>query len=133
MNQSEDNDLKSIDTMLHPQSICVIGATQRMQYGGRFLQNLIEANYKGRIYPINPRYEEIMGIRCYPDVASLPEVPDLAGIVVPYEYIRDVLMDCGKKGVKHVIILSGGFLEVGNKDAQERMKKIALSGHITLF
>ena len=135
MSQSEDNDLKSIDIMLHPQSICIIGATQRLQYGGRFLQNLIETKYKGRIYPVNPRYEEIMGVRCYPDVASLPEAPDLAGIVVPYENIKDVLVDCGKKGVKTGVIITGQFAEIGTPDRKETqawLKEFTLSSGMRL-
>lgn len=135
MNQSEDNDLKAIDIMLHPQSICIIGATQRLQYGGRFLQNLIETKYKGRIYPVNPKYEEIMGIRCYPDVASLPEAPDLAGIVVPYEVIKEVLVECGKKGVKTGVIITGQFAEIGTpdrKETQEWLKEFTLSSGMRL-
>lgn len=121
--------------MLHPQSICIIGATQRLQYGGRFLQNLIETKYKGRIYPVNPRYEEIMGIRCYPDVASLPEAPDLAGIVIPYENIKEVLVECGKKGVKTGVIITGQFAEIGTPDrkkTQEWLKEFTLSSGMRL-
>ena len=57
-----------------------------------------------------------MGVRCYPDVASLPEAPDLAGIVVPYESIKDVLTECGKKGVKTGVIITGQFAEIGTPD-----------------
>lgn len=102
--------------MLHPRSIAVIGATPRLQYGGRFLNNLIEAGYKGHLYPVNPRYEEIMGIRTYPNVTSLPETPDLAGVIVPAEKTLEVLEECARNGVKTAVIISSGFAELGTEE-----------------
>lgn len=129
MNEADEATYKSIDIMLHPKSVCVIGATQRMSYGGRFLNNLIETKFKGNVYPINPRYKEIMGVPCYPDVASLPETPDLAGIIVPYENTKEVLEDCAKKGVKTGVIITGQFAELqtdDRRDAQQWLKDFAL-------
>ncbi len=129
MNKADEATYKSIDIMLHPKSVCVIGATQRMSYGGRFLNNLIETKYKGNVYPINPNYKELMGVPCYPNVASLPEVPDLAGIIVPYENTKEVLEDCAKKGVKTGVIITGQFAELQSDDriaAQQWLKDFAL-------
>ncbi len=123
---SKDTILESIETMLHPRSIAIIGATSRLQYGGRFLNNLIETGYTGRIFPINPKYEELMGVRCYPSIMSLPEVPDLAAIIVPFEKIADVLAECGDRGIKTGIIITAGFAEKGTDDrklAQESLKE----------
>ena len=75
--------MTSIHHMLNPQSIAVVGATPRMQYGGRFLNAALKAQDRVRIYPVNPRYDEIMGLKSYPSVSDLPESPDLVGIVVP--------------------------------------------------
>lgn len=124
MNQSDDKTLQAIDTMLHPRSICIFGATESkpITYGGRFIQCLIGTKYKGRIYPINPRYKEVFGIPCYPDLSSLPEVPDLAGIVVPYDSIRQVITDCGKKEVKSAVIITGQFAELGTSEHIENQK-----------
>lgn len=135
MNQSEDKTLKSIDTMLRPRSICVIGATERLQYGGRFLQNLVETGYKGRIYPINPKYTELMGVPCYPDIASLPEAPDLAGIIIPYENTRKALEECAARGVKAGVIITGQFAEMGTperKEAQKWLRDFAMSSGMRL-
>jgi len=121
----KDTVMKSIETMLQPQSIAVIGATPRLQYGGRFLNNLLETRYSGRLYPINPKYEEIMGVRCYPDISSLPEAPDLAGIIIPAEKTIDILEECAKKGVKTGVIIAGGFAELGT--AERRAAQEALS------
>lgn len=129
MNKADEATYRAIDIMLHPKSVCVIGATQRMQYGGRFLNNLLETKFRGNVYPINPRYKEIMNVPCYPDVASLPEAPDLAGIIVPYENTKEVLEDCAKKGVKTGVIITGQFAELQTeerKDAQQWLKDFAM-------
>ena len=116
--------MERIEIMLHPRSIAIIGASAKLQYGGRFLNNLLEAKYSGSIFPINPRYEELMGVRCYPDVSSLPEVPDLAAIIVPFESTMTVLEECARKGVKTGVIITAGFAEKGTderKAAQEAL------------
>lgn len=118
MEQAEDKVLEAIEVMLHPRSVCIIGASSRLQYGGRFLNNLLQTGYKGQVYPINPRYQELMGVRCYPDVTSLPEAPELAAIIVPYENTMSVLEECAAKGVKTGVIITGGFAERGTDDRQ---------------
>ena len=76
--------LQSIHRMLDPVSIAVVGATPRLQYGGRFLRAALQAGDRVRIYPVNPRYDEIMGLKSYPSLADVPESPDVVGDVVPY-------------------------------------------------
>jgi len=125
MEQTEDAVLESIETMLRPRSIAVIGATPRLQYGGRFLNNLLETKYSGRVYPINPKYEEIMGVRCYPDISSVPEAPDLAGIIIPAEKTLDVVEECAEKGVKTGVIIAGGFAELGTVDRKAAQKALS--------
>jgi len=117
--------MEKIEIMLHPRSIAIIGASARLQYGGRFLNNLLEAGYGGHIFPINPRHEELMGVHCYPDVSSLPEVPDLAAVIVPFESTMPVLEECARKGIKTGIIITAGFAEKGTDDrraAQQALK-----------
>ena len=120
-----DTVMESIDAMLHPRSIAIVGASPRLQYGGRFLNNLLETKYRGRIYPINPKYEEIMGVRCYPDISSLPEAPDLAGIIIPAEKTMDILEECAKKGVKTGVIIAGGFAELGTAERKAAQKALS--------
>src|SRR6266404_9601367 len=85
--------MASIHKMLNPRSIAIVGATPRMQYGGRFLAAALKATDRVRVYAVNPRYDEIMGVKSYPSVTSLPEAPDLVGIVVPYDQVLDVLQE----------------------------------------
>ncbi len=82
-----DSQMASIHKMLNPHSIAVIGATPRLQYGGRFLAAALKAKDRIRVYAVNPRYDEIMGIPSYASVTALPEAPDLVGIVVPYHQV----------------------------------------------
>ncbi len=109
--------LASIDKMLNPRSVAVVGATPRMQYGGRFLNAVLKAGDRVNIYPVNPRYDEIMGVPSYPSVSDLPEAPDLVGIVVPYHQVLNVLQESHAKGAKSAIVISAGFSE---RDVDDR-------------
>ncbi len=114
-----DEQLASIDRMLNPRSIAVVGATPRMQYGGRFLAAAMGASGHGvNVYPVNPRYEEVQGMRCYPSVTELPEAPDVVGVVVPYHAVLDTLKESYEKGAKSAIVISAGFAERGVEDRQ---------------
>ena len=72
--------MASIHKMLNPRSIAIVGATPRMQYGGRFLAAALKAKDRIRVYAVNPRYDEIMGVKSYPSVTDLPEAPDVVAI-----------------------------------------------------
>lgn len=111
--------LSSIHKMLNPRSIAVVGATERMQYGGRFLNSVLQAKDKVRVYPINPRYEELMGVRCYPSLGELPESPDLVGIIVPHDRVIPALKESAEKGAGAAVIISAGFAERGEEDRRE--------------
>src|SRR5258708_16310148 len=105
--------MASIHKMLNPRSIAIVGATPRMQYGGRFLAAALKAKDRIRVYAVNPRYDEIMGVKSYPSVTNLPEAPDLGGIVVPYDQVLDVLQESHRKGTGSAIGISAAFAERG--------------------
>ena len=115
-----DAQLASIDRMLNPRSIAVVGATPRMQYGGRFLAAAMGSMERGvNVYPVNPRYEEVQGLQCYPSVSALPEAPDVVGIVVPYHAVLDTLRESHEKGAKSAIVISAGFSERAVDDRRD--------------
>lgn len=114
-----DSQMASIHKMLNPRSLAVIGATPRQQYGGRFLGAALKARDRVRVYAVNPRYDEIMGIKSYPSVADLPEAPDLVGIVVRYDQVLDTLQECHRRGVGAAIVISAGFAERGVEDRRD--------------
>ena len=110
--------MASIHKMLNPRSIAIVGATPRMQYGGRFLAAALKAKDRVRVYAVNPRYDEIMGVKSYPD-SSVPEAPDVVGIVVPYDRVLDVLKESHRKGAGSAIVISAGFAERGVDDRRD--------------
>ena len=97
--------MASIHKMLNPSSIAIVGATPRMQYGGRFLAAALKAKARVRVYAVHPRYDEIMGVKSYPSVTNLPEAPDVAGIVMPFDQMLDVLQQSHRKGTGSAIAL----------------------------
>jgi acetate---CoA ligase (ADP-forming) len=116
--------LQSMHRMLNPSSIAVVGATPRLQYGGRFLQAALRAADKVRIYPVNPRYEEIMGVKCYPSLQEVPEAPDVVGIVVPYHQVMPTLEECARKQAGSAIVISAGFAERGDGGRRDLQRQI---------
>ena len=115
MTQREST-LDSIGRMLSPSSIAVVGATERPQYGGRFFRSVLQAANHVRVYPVNPRYRELLGVKCYPTISDLPESPDLVGIIVPYDQVIPVLEECAQTGAGSAIIISAGFSERGDEE-----------------
>ena len=117
-----------LERFFNPQSIAIIGASRDFgTISGQPLKHLTSHGYPGRLYPINPKYEDIADLRCYPSVASLPEAPDLALILVNASRVAQMLRECGEKGVPYVIIFSSGFSEVGGDGValQQELQAIA--------
>jgi len=119
-----DDQLASIHNMLNPRSIAVVGATPRMQYGGRMLAAALKAADRVNIYPVNPRYEEVMGVKSYPSVSDLPETPDVVGVVVSSGQVMNVLEEIHEKGTRAAIVISAGFSERGTQEGRDRQAQV---------
>ncbi|MEE8465713.1 MAG: acetate--CoA ligase family protein, partial [Dehalococcoidia bacterium] len=119
-----DDQLASIHKMLNPRSIAVVGATPRMQYGGRMLAAALKASDRISVYPVNPRYDEVMGVKCYPSVSDLPETPDVVGVVVSSGQVLDVLKESHQKGIRAAIVISAGFAERGSPERREMQDQL---------
>lgn len=116
----------NLTKMFKPASVAIIGASRNPDKVGHvILENFIEAGYEGELYPVNPNAEAILGIRAYKSVSEIKKRPDLAVVAVPAEIVPQVMTECGKAGIKSVIVISGGFAEVGRSDLQESVSKIA--------
>jgi len=99
-----------------PRSIAIIGASQDLvSISGQPLKHLVAHKYAGKLFPVNPKYQEVLGVKCYPSLAALPEAPDLALVVVNASRVADTLRACGKLGVPYAIVFSSGFSETGGK------------------
>ena len=117
------------ETLHSPRSLAVIGASQSEgKIGHAVLSNIIKSGFSGAIYPINPGSEEILGLRCYPDVDAVEGVIDLAVVVIPASFVLDVLESCGRRGVKAVIIVTAGFRETGHEGLLAEKKMVEIAG-----
>ena len=103
-----------LDAIIHPRSVAVIGATEKPGSVGRtILWNLLSSPFGGTVFPVNPTRPAILGVKAYPSIAAIGEPVDLAVIVTPARTAPDLVDECGRAGVRGVIIISAGFKEVG--------------------
>ncbi len=124
-----------LSSLFHPRSIAIIGAsTQPGSVGSSIARNIIE-RFPGKSYPVNPKTTELFGQVCFPSILAIPEVVDLAIIVVPAALVPIVLAECGEKQVPAVIIISAGFKETGEsgKALEAEVTRIAETHQITVL
>jgi len=124
-----------MDFFFNPDGVAIIGATNNPLKGGYHILNNTLAGYTGAVYPVNPRYESILGTQCYPDIESIPHPFDLAVYFIPARFLPDTIDACATKGVKGMIIESAGFAEAGEdgKQLQEECLEHAARHHIRLW
>jgi len=104
----------TLSSLLKPESVAIVGASRTPGKIGNFLvKNILESGYQGRVYPINPREDEIEGLKCYPDLPAVQKKIDLAVISVPAPRVPEVAEQCGRAGVQGLVVISAGFKEVG--------------------
>lgn len=121
-------DLKVMNGLLTPKTVAIIGASSTPgKIGHTVVKNLIESQYGGKIYPVNPKADEILGIKCYPTIADIPGEVDAAIMTLPAKFVLEAVKECGEKGVKGAIIITSGFSEVGEKALEEEIVKTAHS------
>ncbi|MCO5179245.1 MAG: bifunctional acetate--CoA ligase family protein/GNAT family N-acetyltransferase [Candidatus Promineofilum sp.] len=117
-----------LEVMFKPRSVAVIGATERQGSVARtILWNLISTTFGGTIFPVNPKYNSILGIKAYSSVGSIPDPVDLAVIVTPARTVPGIIEECAAAGVRAAIIISAGFKETGPEGValEEKILKIA--------
>ena len=105
---------ENLDAFFSPSSVAIIGATEsRDKPGYAILYNIIKSGFKGRIYPVNPGKDELLGLRCYGSIEAINDKVDLAIVAIPAKFVPDTLEACGKHGVGGVVVISAGFRETG--------------------
>jgi|Deesub1362A_J573_1020465.scaffolds.fasta_scaffold00050_30 acetyltransferase len=118
MSGCESDSLIGIHALFNPSTVALIGASdEKGKIGYVFMRNLIE-RFEGKVYPIHPSKEEIQGIKAYKSVLDVPEGIDLAVILIPPKIVPSVVSECGKKGVKAVVVITAGFKEIGGEGAK---------------
>jgi acetyltransferase len=108
-----------LDPLFKPKAVAIVGAsTKELSIGNVIIKNLQSFGYKGKIYPINPNAPEVRGLTAYKSLDEVPGPVDLAHIIIPAKLVPQTMEDCGRKGVKAVIINSAGFSEMGEEGAR---------------
>ena len=120
----------SLTPFFTPKGVAVIGASRdpsKLSYG--VVRNLVdpEHGYPGPIYPINPKADEILGLRCYPDIAAVPDPVELAVLIIPATAVPATIAACGQRGIKAAVVISGGFREVGPEGAAHEREMVAIA------
>jgi len=119
-------DIDILNALLKPKSVAVIGASAHPgKIGYTVLDNIIKSGYQGKVFPINPGENEILGLKCYPSVLNVGQPIDSAIITVPAQFVLKVTEECGKAAVKGLSIITSGFGEVGNHELEGNLVKLA--------
>lgn len=119
---------EDMETFFTPKSVALVGASSSPgKIGNSILDSLANYDYKGKIYPINPKADKIFGRKCYPSVSAVPDKVDLVVVSVDLSMTPPVLEDCAKKGIHNVVIVSGGGKELGGERAAYEAEVARLS------
>ncbi|MEA3339817.1 MAG: acetate--CoA ligase, partial [Chloroflexota bacterium] len=122
-----------LDTFFRPQSVAVVGASREPEkLGYSVLANLKEGGYKGQLYPVNPKADEILGLKAYASVLEIPDPVELAVVVIPHRFVPAVLEECGQKGIPSVVVISAGFREAGREGLERERELIEIANKYDL-
>ncbi|MCQ2817722.1 MAG: acetate--CoA ligase family protein [archaeon] len=131
-NFMENKQKLSLDSILKPKAVAVIGASSKLHsIGYEILARLKEMNYKGKIFPVNPKGGEFFGIKAYKKVTEIPEPVDMAIIVVKAQFVLNSIDECNQKGIKGLVIITAGFKEVDHEGAvmeEQMLEKVKKYG-----
>ncbi len=120
--------IASIRKFMFPRSIAVLGASNKPGIGNALVKDLIKNEYNGIIYPVNPKDEVVSSIKAYPSVLDIPGQVDLAIVAVAAERIQPLIEECGRKGVKSLVIITAGFSEMGGEGIEREKKLLNTAG-----
>lgn len=131
---TSDEIVTGMKRIFSPAGIAIIGASSDpSKLGYSTVKNIIDGGYKGKIYPINPKADEILGLKCYRSVQEIPDQVDVAVIVIPAKNVADAITALGEKGVAGAIVISSGFAEIGNNDLQRELVTKAFESKVRIL
>jgi acetyl coenzyme A synthetase (ADP forming)-like protein len=131
---SEDEIVRSMTRIMKPKTLAVIGASaEDGKIGNSVMKNLINGGYKGQIYPIHPKADEILGYKAYKSVKDVPGDIDVAVFAIPAKFVAQALTECGEKKIAGAVLIPSGFAETGNHEGQEEIQKIGRKYNIRLM
>lgn len=131
---SQDAIVTSMNRIMRPEAVAVIGASSEDgKIGNSVMKNLINGGYKGQIYPIHPKADEILGYKAYRSVKDVPGTIDTAVFAIPAKFVAGALVECGEKGIPGAVLIPSGFAETGNEEGQREIQEIGRKYNIRLM
>jgi acetyl coenzyme A synthetase (ADP forming)-like protein len=131
---SQEEILVSMNRIMRPKAVAVIGASSEDgKIGNSVMKNLINGGYKGEIYPINPKSDEVLGKKCFKSVLEIPGDVDIAVFAIPAKFVPQALEEVGKKKIAGAIMIPSGFAETGNVELQEQMMEVARKHNVRVM
>ena len=114
----------NLKNFFEPKNIAVIGVSRNPSKVGHVtLKNILDGGFKGKVFPVNPKTKELLGLKSYSSVLKIPHKIDLAIIAVPADYVLKTVKECNKKKIKDVLIVTAGFAEIGEKKKEQDLRK----------
>ncbi len=125
---------QKLETFFKPKSIAVVGASKNStKIGHATLKNILISDYDCKVYPINPKEKEILGVKCYKTLNDVPGKIDLVMVSVPAKIVPQIMRECVQKKVENTIIISSGFSEIGDHKLEDEIKKIAEKSNMRIL
>lgn len=119
--------MADLNGFFNPRSVAIVGASQTPgKIGNAIIKNIVNSGFSGKIYPVNPKAEEIEGLPCYPNISAVKEPVDLALVTIPAARVLDAARECAGQGVKHMVVITAGFKEVGKEGLDLEKKLVAI-------
>src|SRR4051812_23523609 len=132
--RSNEEIVAAMNRIMRPKAVAVIGASSEDgKIGNSVMKNLINGGYKGQIYPIHPKSDEILGYKAFKSVKDVPGVIDVAVFAIPAKFVAGALIECGEKQIPGAVLIPSGFAETGNVEGQEELQKIGRKYNIRLM
>ena len=124
----------SLDVFFKPRSVAIVGASRSEEKVGHvILRRMVEIGFEGKIYPINPNADEILGIKCYQSISDIPGSIDLVVVAVRADVTPAIIEEAADKGARGALVISGGFSEVGNWELERKLVEVARRGGIRII
>jgi len=131
---SQDEIVRAMNRIMKPDAVAVIGASaEDGKIGNSVMKNLINGGYQGKIYPIHPKADEIMGRKAYKSVKDVPGTIDVAVFAIPAKFVAAALVECGEKEIPGAVLIPSGFAETGNVEGQKEIQEIGRKYNIRLM
>ena len=130
----QDEIVRAMNRIMRPDAIAVIGASsEEGKIGNSVMKNLVNGGYKGKIYPINPKADEILGYKAYASVVDIPGEIDVAVFAIPAKFVAAALTECGEKHIPGAVLIPSGFAETGNEQGQREIQQIGRKYNVRLM